>query len=352
MDTEFHRDGALGVVRLNRPQVLNALGPGQFPEILAQLRAWRDDDGIGAVLLVGSGDRAFCAGGDIKAVWEARNRGEDGFSRQLFRTEYILDRTIHRYPKPIVSFIDGIVMGGGAGLSLNGRFQVATERTTFAMPESAIGFFPDVGGTHFLNRAPGRLGLYLGLTGIRLKADDLVWAGLASHRTEAAALPALHRELARAAGSGDPWGAVESVLAAAHHPVTSCQLAVDAEAIDRTFAAPDIHGVVAAMASADGAWAEAARARLTAASPTSLAVIFRQIVEGRGLDFEPAIAREYRMASAFVAGHEFYEGIRAALVDKDWQARWSPATLAEVTDAMVERHFAPVGDELSFTGEI
>ncbi|HTH16483.1 MAG TPA: enoyl-CoA hydratase/isomerase family protein [Magnetospirillum sp.] len=351
METEFYRHGGLGVVRLNRPEVLNALGPAQFPAILAQLKAWMADDGVGAVLLQAAGERAFCAGGDIKAVWEAHRRGEGEFSRALFRREYTLDRFIHRLPKPIVSFIDGLVMGGGAGLSLNGRFQVATERTVFAMPEAAIGFFPDVGATHFLSRAPGRLGLYLGLTGVRLSGADLVWAGLASHHARSGDLPSLKAELARAAGAADPQAAIAAALDNAHVPPGDSRLARDQAAIEACMAAEDVATVIARVAESEGAWAKVARERLAGASPTSLAVIFRQLTEGRGLEFEAAIMREYRMACAFLAGHEFYEGIRAAVVDKDWRARWSPANLADVTEALVERHFAPLGRELSFDEE-
>lgn len=348
MDTEFFRHGALGVIRLNRPQVLNALGPEQFPAIHRQLAEWAADEGIGAVVVEGAGDRAFCAGGDIRAVWDGRARGDHAGNRALFRAEYTLDRFIHRYPKPYVALLDGIVMGGGAGISVNGAFQVTTERTLFAMPETAIGFFPDVGGTHFLNRCPGRIGLYLALTGTRLRASDMLWAGLGSHHVPSIKLTELTTELAAAAGAGDPWGAVRECLDRFHVPAPPAQLPADAAEIDACFAADDPAVILDMVAARLAPWARAAHERLSQASPTSLAVTCRQITGGRGLSFEQAMIREYRMASAFLMGHEFYEGIRAAVVDRDWRPRWSPDTIAQVDAAQVERHFVPVADDLCF----
>lgn len=341
MDTEISRMGRLGVVRLNRPHVLNALAPAQFSAIHRQLAAWAMDDSVCAVLLEGAGDRAFCAGGDIRAVWDARARGDDAVNRDLFRDEYRLDRLIHHYPKPIVSLLDGIVMGGGAGISINGRFRVATERSVFAMPEATIGFFPDVGATHFLSRCPGAMGLYLGLTGARLRAADMVWTGLATHFVESEALDALKSALAEGES-------VEAALAQFHGDPGTAPLAADAESIERCFTQDIAQSIPTALAEQRGEWAEAARAALAAASPTSLAVIFRQLTEGRAMDFDTAIGREYVLACRFLAGHDFYEGIRAVVVDKDKAPRWQPDCLALVSDAAVAEYFVPLGEELSF----
>lgn len=351
METEFFRHGAMAIIRLNRPHVLNALGPAQFQAIHAQLAVWMADDAVGAIVLEGAAGRAFCAGGDIRAVWDGRARGDHDGNRRLFRDEYSLDRMIHRLPKPIVSLLDGIVMGGGAGLSVNGRFQVVTERTVFAMPEAAIGFFPDVGATHFLSRCPGRIGLYLGLTGARLGAADMIWAGLASHYVPSQDLPDLKDRLISAAAAPDPVAAIQQVLDRAHVVPAPAQLAEQAASIDRCFGCGCMGDVIAAVDAETAPWAEYARRQLAMASPTSLAVIHRQLSEGRGLSFEDAMVREYRMACAFLAGTEFYEGIRAAVVDKDWRPRWHPGTLAEVSHAMVENYFAPIEDELTFTSE-
>ena len=345
MDTEFLRVGRWGVVRLNRPQVLNALGPAQFPEILDVLRRWNDDDDVQAVLLEGAGDRAFCAGGDIKAVWENRQRGADDDSRTLFRTEYTLDRHIHRYGKPVVSLLHGIVMGGGAGLSLNGRFQVVTDNTVFAMPEAVLGFFPDVGASHFLNRAPGRLGLYLGLTGARLGAADMVAAGLASHHVPLEHFPRLRQALA------DSSRPVAEILDEFHQPPGRGVYHDRLELIDACFGGASVGEILAALEARPEEWLQQARALMLAESPLSLAVIHRQLTGARGMDFEAAIAREYRMACAFLEGDGFIEGIRAALVDKDRKPRWHPANLDRITEEEVERHFRPLRDELVFDAE-
>lgn len=352
METEFFRLGALAIIRLNRPQVLNALGPEQFPALHRQLTEWARDDSVGAVMVEGAGGSAFCAGGDIRAVWDGVKRGDHAGNRALFRSEYTLDRLIHRYPKPYVALVDGIVMGGGAGISVNGAFQVATERTTFAMPEAAIGFFPDVGATHFLGRCPGRLGLYLGLTGARLQAADMMWAGLASHYLPSTRLTALKDALAEAAAAPDPWLAVRQTLAVATEIPPTGYLAGLAAEIDACFGASSVADIVAALSAHPAAWAADAAKRMAAASPTSLAVIFRQLVQGRRLSFEHVMAREYRMACAFLAGNEFIEGIRAAVVDKDWKPRWHPGTLAEVDDAVVDHYFVTVADELDFAEEL
>lgn len=350
METECFRLGALGVIRLNRPQVLNALAPEQFPAITRQLRAWADDDSVGAVVVEAAGERAFCAGGDIRAVWEGRARGDMAGNRALFRAEYTLDRLIHRYSKPYVALINGIVMGGGAGISVNGAFQVVTERASFAMPEAGIGFFPDVGGTHFLGRCPGHVGLYLGLTGTRLNAADMLWAGLASHYVPSMRLTDVRAALAEAAAAADAWAAVRHCLDSFSAPLAHSDLAAAAGEIDDCFGGRDIFEVASAVNAHTSAWAQTAARRMAKASPTSLAVIFRQLTEGRQLSFEEVMAREYRMASAFLAGNDFYEGIRAVVIDKDGKPCWNPATLAEVDTAAIERHFVCVDDELSFPG--
>lgn len=349
-ETLFRRDGRLGHIVLNRPQVLNALSPAQYLDLDERLYAWAGDPGVGLVLIEGAGGRAFSAGGDIRAVHEAWRRGDHEFNRALFRREYELDRRIHHFAKPYVSILDGIVMGGGAGISVNGRFRVATERMQFAMPEAAIGFFPDVGATHFLNRCPGRLGLHLGLTGARLGATDALWAGIATHYVPAAACDDLCTQLTRAAGSAEPLAAACSVLDAAHRDPGPAPMAAVAAEIDRAYGAERVPDIVDALAAAPGAWAAEARDALAARSPFSLAVIHRQLTAGRTLGFDDAIQREYRLACSFLAGHDLYEGIRALVVDKDRQPRWRPASLAEVDPAAVEAAFEPSGgDRLQFS---
>lgn len=347
-ETIFSVGGGLGRIVLNRPQVLNALSPVQLDEMGRRMGAWQDDDSVRVVVIEGAGGKAFSAGGDIRAVWDARARGDHAFNRAIFHTEYRLDRRIHHFPKPYVALMDGIVMGGGAGVSVNGRFRVATERTVFAMPEAAIGFFPDVGATHFLSCCPGHLGLFLGLTGTRLGAADALWAGIATHFVPTAELGALRHDLARAAGAADPLGAVEAVLAAAHRAPGPAPLEARAEAIERCAGRASPSEVVAALREEGAEWADAAVAAMTTQSPTSTAVAFRQLSAGRTLSFDAAIRQEFRLACSFLAGEEFYEGIRALVVDKDRRPRWSPATMAEIEAPALDRLFAGTGDELTF----
>jgi enoyl-CoA hydratase len=346
-ETIITRDGRLGRIRLNRPKVLNALSAAQYHDITRCLTEWEDDPSVAAVLVEGEGERAFCAGGDIRMVWDAARRGDHEFSRDVFRTEYRLNRRIHRYPKPYVSLLDGICMGGGAGLSVNGRFRVATERTLFAMPETGIGFFPDVGATHFLNRCPGHVGLYLGLTGRQLGPADCLWAGIATHFVPAERLDELARALAGAAASADPGDAVAATLDGFHRPPGDGPLKRQAEAVERAFAPRRLTDVVEGLRLDGGQWAWDTLWELSGRAPFSLAVTSRQLREGREMDFDEAIRREFRLAWHFLLGRDFIEGIRAQVVDKDRRPEWSPSTLAEVNELAVAACFQTLGaDEL------
>ncbi|MDH3594656.1 MAG: enoyl-CoA hydratase/isomerase family protein [Rhodospirillales bacterium] len=339
----FERRGALALVTLNRPRTLNALTLSMFRGLAVQVAAWAADPEVAAVVITGAGERAFCAGGDVIEVYDSA-RGDRKLAAELFRVEYRLNRDLFRYPKPTIALIDGIVMGGGVGISLHGSHRVATERTLFAMPETAIGLFPDVGGSYFLPRLPGALGLYLGLTGARLQAADCLYAGIATHYVESARLPALVDALAAADWSGDARAVASDAIAAFASAPGDPPLAVQRAAIDRCFSKASVEAILAALEAEEGAWAESALAALRKCSPTSLKVTFRQLREGAGLDFEDAMIMEYRLSQACVAGHDFVEGIRAAVIDKDRAPRWCPASLDEVDEALVAAHFAPPED--------
>jgi len=343
--TLIRREERLGRIVLNRPKVLNALSARQYHDITAGLKDWEDDSDIGVILIEGEGERAFCAGGDIRMVWDAARRGDHGFNRDVFRTEYRLNRRIHRYPKPYVSLLDGICMGGGAGLSINGGWRVATERTRFAMPETGIGFFPDVGATHFLNRCPGHVGLYLGLTGAQLGAGDCLWAGLATHFVPAERLDELRHALMAAARSADPADGVETTLARFHRNPGDGPILRHLDALERCFAHRRLGDVVEALRLEGGQWAWDTLTDLSGRAPFSLAVTNRQLREGRGLDFDDAIRREFRLAWHFLMGQDFLEGIRAQVVDKDRRPNWSPSSLAEVDELAVAAYFQPLGDD-------
>lgn len=332
-DILFEVRGRLGLVTLNRPQALNAFTLGMYRRLDPVLRAWEGDPAIGAVAIRGAGDRAFCAGGDIRAIYEAgRGIGPDpGLTRDFFREEYRLIRRVHRYAKPYLALIDGITMGGGAGMALNGRYRIATERTVFAMPENGIGLFPDVGATRFLNACPGRIGRYLGLTGARLGAADAIYCGLATHFVPFERLDALLAAVATG----------EDFAGFAADPGKPPLQARQAE-IDRLFAGDSVEAIVAGLD-------EDTRKSVLRGSPTSLKIFLRQMDVGRGFDLDAALRLEFRIGQHVMAGHDFYEGVRAAIIDRDQNPSWQPATLAQVDEGLVDRYFAPLGEgELTF----
>jgi enoyl-CoA hydratase len=347
-ETLFEQRGRLGIITLNRPKALNALSPSQFGALDTRLADWAGDPKVTVVMIEGAGERAFCAGGDIKAVWDGRRNGEEAGNRELFRAEYRLDRRIHHYAKPYVAVLDGIVMGGGAGVSVNGRYRVATERSLFAMPECAIGFFPDVGATHFLSGCPGRLGLFLGMTGTRLGPADMLAAGLATHFIPVAGLEDLRARLVWASLQDDPGSAVADALGHLHQSPGPSALAGRMATIDRVCLADGPAPMMAALDAVGEEWADHAAAAMRAASPTSLAVTWRQLTEGHDLSFDDSIRREFRLACTLLQESEFHEGIRALVIDKDQSPRWRPAHLAEVQGVQIDRLFAGVNDELTF----
>jgi enoyl-CoA hydratase/carnithine racemase len=352
------REGGLATLTINRPKALNALTLDNYRRFDPALRAWEADPSVLAVIVRGAGDRAFCAGGDVRAVYEAGRgiNGDPGLTAVFFREEYELIHRIHRFPKPYIAIIDGITMGGGAGISVNGAYRIATEKTLFAMPETGIGLFPDVGATHFLNRCPGHIGRYLGLTGVRLNAEDALYCGLATHAVKHDRVEALLEELRRDRFlTGYQHSLSELYLGRFRVEPGASPLAVLQPAIDRCFAGDSIEAILDALAAeaASGgeyaAWAEEIRASLLTKSPTSLRITLRQLTIGRDYDLQAALALEYRLTQHVMAAHDFYEGVRAMLIDRDQKPRWQPATLAEVSEGMVDAYFAPIGDrELRF----
>jgi enoyl-CoA hydratase len=353
-DILFGREGGAGTVLLNRPHALNAFTLGMYRRFNPALRAWATDPDIQAVLIEGAGDRAFCAGGDVRAVYEAGKgiSGDPSFTSVFFAEEYRIISFIHHYPKPYIAIIDGITMGGGAGVSVNGAYRVATEKTMFAMPETGIGLFPDVGATRFLNLSPGHVGRYLGLTGVRLGAADALYCGFATHFVPRERVPELRGALTGLAWQpGKEQMTVEAVLGRFNADPGPPPLAARRAAIDRCFAGDSIEAILDALQSETGdrQWAAETRALLLTKSPTSLRITLRQLVVGQGLDLEDALRLEYRMTQHVMAAHDFYEGVRAALVDKDQKPRWRPASLAEIDERMAEGYLASLGDgELTF----
>jgi len=328
-------EGRVGRLTLNRPEALHALTTQMCSTCTTALQGWRDDAAVEAVLIDHSGARGFCAGGDIRML--ADSGAADGrLAREFFFIEYRLNHLLFTFPKPIVAFMDGITMGGGVGLSAPARFRIATERTTFAMPETGIGLFPDVGGGWFLPRLPGRIGLWLALTGARIKAADCLHAGLATHYAPSERLPALKAEI-----SENPSD-IEALLAQSHVDPGPAPLLAHRAELDAAFGLGSVEAILAAL-EAGSDWAQAQALALRTKSPQTLKVAFRQLALGAAApDFAANMELEYRIGARVVQRHDFLEGVRAVIVDKDNAPKWNPARLEDVGEDLLDAIFAPL----------
>jgi enoyl-CoA hydratase len=330
------REGGVGWLTLNRPQALGALTLGMCEAMTAALLDWRDDAGIAAVLIDHAGERGFCAGGDIR--WLAESGAGDGrAARRFFHTEYRLNHLLSVYPKPVVAFMDGVTMGGGVGISLPARYRIATERTRLAMPETGIGLFPDVGAGWWLPKLHGRTGVWMVLTGARLEAADCELLGLATD-----VVPAGQAEAVKAAIAREP-DAIERILTEYEADPGHPPIADHRDEIDRLFAGETLEDVEAALQADGSDWARAQLEAIAPKSPMSAKVSFRLI----GGALHPAsmaedLVSEYRLASRIVMSHDFLEGVRAVIVEKDNRPAWDPASVAGMTDEMVDALFAPL----------
>jgi enoyl-CoA hydratase/carnithine racemase len=320
------REGRIGRLVLDRPKALNALDLGMIRTLRAALADWHDVAPVQAVVIDSASDRAFCAGGDIRAIRSHALAGETDAVELFFAEEYALNAAIAEFPKPYVALIDGICMGGGIGVSVHGDVRVTTEHGVFAMPETAIGMFPDIGATFVLPRLPGELGMYLGLTGQRMAGADAVHAGLATHFVPRARLPALREALER------DGAAAVAPLAETLPPFS---LAPHRAAIDRCFAAASVAEIMARLAAEDSDWARSTIATLHTMSPSALCWSFAAIRRGAGLDLRVALDAELRLTRQVTRHPDFAEGVRAMVVDKDRTPRWTPPTLAAVDQAAI-----------------
>lgn len=337
----FEERGMLGLITLNRPSALNALTWGMMRAIDHQLDAWRSDDQIAVVAIRGAGDRAFAAGGDIRWLYENGEAGSTGEKNwRFFWEEYRLNTKIKRYPKPYVGIMDGVVMGGGVGVSIHGSQRFVTERTMFAMPETGIGLFPDVGATWFLPRMPGAFGMFCGLTGARLRGRDAVEL-LDAAPVDASDVDAL---IDRLAAGQDPANAGEGAAGVGDWSAEAKYLKMEEE-IAACFRGGSVEEVLAALERDGSDWATGEAKTIRSKSPSSVRLAFRQITEGASLSFEDCMRLEYRLARYCMTTPDFYEGVRAVIVDKDNAPDWSPPSLHEATDEHVERAFASLGPE-------
>jgi enoyl-CoA hydratase len=341
----FERRGSAGLVTLNRPAALNAVTHGMVRALAAKLDEWEHDREVTRIVVVAAPGRAFSAGGDIRALYDLAQAGRHADALAFWRDEYTLNTRIRTYPKPYVALIDGIVMGGGVGVSVHGSHRVAGDKYLFAMPEVGIGFFPDVGATFVLPRMPGETGTFCALTGERLKAADAVAAGLATHYVPSVQFPVLLEALC----GTEP---VDAQLAGFSGSAGEASLIGRRAWIDRLFGGDRVETILdrldhdAAADAQEGDWLRGVAASIRTKSPTSLKVALAQMRRGAGWSFADCMRAEFRIVSRIVHGHDFYEGIRAVIIDKDNRPAWRPAALADVDSGEVERHFAPTEQEL------
>lgn len=331
-----HRKGMAGVLSLNRPKAIHALTLEMCHAMSAALREWADNDAVHTIMLDHSEGRGFCAGGDIAFLRNSALNDGGVSGRKFFHDEYQLNHQMFTYAKPIVAFMDGITMGGGVGISQPARYRVATENTRFAMPETGIGLFPDVGGGWYLSRLPGRMGQFLALTGARLDGAECLWAGLATHY-----LPqdALDEAKDRIAHGHEPGGVLAS-LAVTPPPA---RIEGNAAAIARHFASDRYEDILASLELDDTEWAAKELATLRTKSPQTCKVALRQLAHSAALtDFADNMRMEYRIAARVLVRPDFAEGVRAVIVDKDNAPRWDPATPEDVTDDLLDAIFAPL----------
>jgi len=333
----YRRQGALGVIELCRPEALNALSLEMIGDIASALDQAERDSRVTTVAIWAPEGRAFSAGGDIRAIHDWGRAGQPELFR-FYRDEYRLNARIARCPKPYVALVHGILMGGGAGVSLHGSHVVVAPDASFAMPEVSIGFVPDVGGSHFLNRIPGRAGLYLALTGERIGSADLVWSGLVKAVVPREAFEAVLEALARRAPP-------DEAIAAARLPEAQGRLQSLAPALDRLFAGPSVESILAALDAEQGdlaEWAAKAAALIRSKCPMSVKVTFALLTAGREAGLEQCLVNEFRAVSRIVQRPDFYEGVRATLIEKGRTPRWMPASLAEIPDAEAAAFLAPI----------
>jgi enoyl-CoA hydratase len=324
------RDGRAGRLVLNRPQALNALDLPMIRACARALETWRDDPHVHGVVIEGAGDRAFCAGGDVRALRQYELDGEHHKAETFFREEYQLNLMIATYPKPYIALIDGICMGGGIGVSVHAPYRVATEHAAFAMPETAIGFFPDIGATFFLPRLPGQLGAYLGLTGVRMQGADAVHAGLATHFVPRTDLPALSAALA------DDGPAALAAHAAA---LPGFSLAAQRAAIDHCFGADRMSEIVHRLEAIGDAWSTQTLVTLRTVSPSALCWTLEALRRGANLTLPQCQAAELALTRTTMRHPDFAEGVRAMVVDKDRRPRWRPPLIEEVDTAVIAAMF-------------
>jgi enoyl-CoA hydratase len=343
-DILIETHGALGRIRLNRPKAINSLALEMVREIAAAFRPFSEDSAIGLVLVTGEGERGLCAGGDIRALYD-HGRDNSGFGDRFFSNEYRMNAEIATYSKPYLAVMDGITMGGGVGIAAHGAIRIVTERTRMAMPETGIGFFPDVGGTWLLSHGPGEIGTFIALTGDPFGGADAIYAGLADLFVQSTKIP----KLITALGQTPAGTSLEEIRAAVERFAedTIPPLAANRAEIDSCFRFDGVGEITAALQACDSEFAQKTLSAMLQKSPTSMKATLRLLrFAAKDTQLKASLQREFEAAHAVLASSEFYEGVRAAVVDKDRNPQWSPATLPEVTEAILRKYFYQTAQKL------
>jgi enoyl-CoA hydratase len=329
------RVGRVGVATLNRPKLLNVIDIDLIGALSRRLEIWANAPDIRAVLVRGAGDRAFCAGGDVRAVFE--RRGDDNFMDKVYRVEYLLDEMISRYPKPYIALMSGLVMGGGCGISVHGLHRIVTDTTVLAMPECKIGLFPDIAASYFLARCPGQLGMYAGLTGARFGAADSLYLKLANYFVKSSQV----EKIIPAINAGDNVGdAIRSVATDAGEP----PIAARQQQIGRIFGLSSVREIVRALSEETDEWARDGYLSITKASPISVELTYRNIREARLKTLRECLITDFRIAQRLMRRPDYFEGVRALIIDKDQKPQWAVATLDAVDPSDIDAYFAPLGE--------
>ncbi|MCH9644984.1 MAG: enoyl-CoA hydratase/isomerase family protein [Gammaproteobacteria bacterium] len=331
------KGGVIATITLNRVKALNALSFDMLKALHDKLDQWDDNQNIKAIIIKSNCDRAFCAGGDIKSLY--LNRDDQG-SEDYFKNEYLCDRKIKHLKTPYISFLDGITMGGGAGISVHGSFRVATNKLMFAMPETAIGFFPDIAAAYFLSNCPNQLGLYMGLTGNSINVTDAYQLKLVTHVVDSKQFNDIEQQLIDTLFSKKDFAAVKSILDRFHQTPNDSELDQHKKMIDQCFSENSVEAIIAALQNSNSKFATETAATLLSRSPTSLKVTFRHFQRSQQHDFDRVIQSDLNLANRFLRSKDFFEGIRAMVIDKDKQPHWRPNNLSGVSDEMVDVFFS------------
>jgi len=337
-DVVITTQNQLGIMTLNRPDALNALTLPMIMTLQQQLIEWLDCPSIHAVVIRSAGKKAFCAGGDVRWLYDAGQRGDPNLLR-FFEEEYRLNQMIHHYKKPYIALMDGLTMGGGVGVSLHGSHTVASESFVFAMPETSIGFFPDIGSSYLLSRCPGKMGVYLGLTGNRLNADEAYAFGLVQYVIQSSQFDDVMDELLTTDLSTDADSMVNACLSRVANTVNRDSTMALQSRVDDCFTYRDVISIIDALKKQDDAWSQAILTTLLQKSPLSLSVTLDQLLKAASMSFDDCIQMDFCLVKHFMKGHDFYEGVRALLIDKDKSPKWQPDCLSNVETRVVQEYF-------------